>query len=323
MQEQATKPRTPAGGLVPERAGAKLPNISDSERLVSVLVGGGLLWSALNRRDPLAAALAVGGGYLTYRGVTGHCALYDALGVHAEGGSVYVEKAVTISRPAEEVYAFWRDFARLPQFMKHLERVEVRDERRSHWVARAPLGATVSWDAELVEDRPGELIAWRSLPEAQISNSGQVRFTALPHGRGTAVHVALRYAPPAGAAGAFVAKLFTEEPALQIEGDLRRLRALLEAGEIPTVYGQTSGRVSEAEQQQRGLRGAERLNRERGMTLEPGVEQGQQIAVQPGSATVPGAMVHGLPASDQPLRQPGEPRSGTEADDLRERSLGQ
>lgn len=313
MHEQAI----PAGGQVPERAGAKLPNLTDSERLVSLLVGGGLLWAGLHRRDPLAAALALGGGYLAYRGATGRCALYDALGVHTEQGAVYVEKAVTVSRPAQEIYAFWRDFAHLPQFMKHLERVEVREGGRSHWVARAPLGASVSWDAELVEDRPGELIAWRSLPGAQIPNSGQVRFSERPHGRGTAVHVALRYEPPAGAAGALVAKLLGEEPALQIAGDLRRLRALLEAGEIPSVYGQTSGRVGEAQEQQRSLRGAERLNRERGMTLAPGVEQGQPIPAEPGSASVPGALVHGLPAGPAP----GQPSPA--ADDLHERSLGQ
>lgn len=322
MREQAIRPATPSGGQVPEHAGAKLPNLTDSERLVSLLVGGGLLWAGLNRRDPLAAALALGGSYLAYRGVSGHCALYDALGVHTEQGAVYVEKSVTINRPAQEIYTFWRDFQHLPQFMKHLERVEVQADGRSHWVAKAPLGTSVSWDAELTEDRPGELIAWRSLPGAQIPNSGQVRFAERPHGRGTAVHVALRYEPPAGAAGALVAKLFNEEPALQIEGDLRRLRALLEAGEIPTVYGQTSGRVSEAHAQQRGLRGAEGLNREQGLTLAPGVEQGQPIPAQPGSASIPGALVHGLP-TDPSAPTPGQPSPGAQADDLHERSLGQ
>jgi uncharacterized membrane protein len=140
------------------------------------------------------------------------------------------------------VYQFWRNLENLPRFMKHLKEVRALDAKRSHWVANAPLGTSVEWDAEIIMEQTDELIAWRSLPDAQVPNAGTVRFRALPAGRGTEVIVILEYMPPAGAIGAAVAKLFSEEPSQQIEGDLRRLRSVLEAGEIPTVNGQPSGR---------------------------------------------------------------------------------
>ncbi|GAB4207332.1 MAG: hypothetical protein OHK0022_35440 [Roseiflexaceae bacterium] len=278
MVERETRSIPQTGGMVPERAGEQLPNITTPERWVSLAVGGALTLAAIRQRPPVGLALALGGGYLIYRGATGHCPLYNALGIQAEiGGGVHVEKAIIINRPAAEIYSFWRNFEQLPQFMKHLERVETLDERRSRWTAKAPLVKQVSWEAEIIEDLPNEMIAWRSLPGADIQNSGQVRFTSLPHDRGTEVHVTLRYEPPAGAAGALVAKLFAEEPSQQIAGDLRRLRALLETGEIPTVYGQTSGRLDEVERQRQDLHDVARVNREQGTTIQPGAATGDTL----------------------------------------------
>jgi uncharacterized membrane protein len=145
---------------------------------------------------------------------------------------VHVSQAVTVNRPAEEVYRFWRDFGNLPRFMEHLESVEVIDERRSHWKAAAPAGSTVEWDAEIVEDVPNERIAWRSVQDADVENRGTVRFLPAPGGRGTEIHVDLRYEPPGGRLGALVAKLFGEEPSQQVNGDLRRLKQVLETGEV-------------------------------------------------------------------------------------------
>jgi uncharacterized membrane protein len=152
-------------------------------------------------------------------------------GMAAQRG-VQVRQTLTITRAPEEVYAFWRDFRNLPQFMSHLEAVQVIDDRRSRWTARAPAGRTVEWEAEIVEDRPGELIAWRSLPDADVPNSGWVRFARAPGDRGTELIVELQYDPPAGALGAAIAKLLGEEPNEQVKGDLRRFKQVLETGEV-------------------------------------------------------------------------------------------
>jgi uncharacterized membrane protein len=145
---------------------------------------------------------------------------------------IEVTAAITINRPRNEVYDLWHNFENFPRFMAHLESVQVIDERRSHWKAKAPGGATVEWDAETFDDRPNELIAWRSLPESEVPNSGMVRFRDAPGTRGTEVIVELRYQPPGGRIGALIAKLFGEEPSQQVKGDLRRLKQVLELGEV-------------------------------------------------------------------------------------------
>jgi uncharacterized membrane protein len=164
----------------------------------------------------------------------------ERIGYHPEAvtqkalwdGTVHVRKAITVNRPLEEVYQFWRNFENLPRFMNHLEAVQVMGEQRSHWKAKAPAGMTVEWDAEIVEDRPNELILWRSLAGADVDNSGTVRFKPAPGGRGTEVHVELHYSPPGGVIGATIAKLFGEAPEQQVAGDLRVFKQVLETGEI-------------------------------------------------------------------------------------------
>jgi uncharacterized membrane protein len=145
---------------------------------------------------------------------------------------IHVKKTITINRSPGEIYDFWHDFEHLPQFMAHLESVQVLDTRRSHWKAKAPAGTTVEWDAEILQDVPGESIAWRSTDGADVPNAGTVRFLPAPGARGTEVHVELQYDPPAGAVGKVVAKLFGEEPGQQIAGDLRRLKQVMETGEV-------------------------------------------------------------------------------------------
>jgi uncharacterized membrane protein len=149
--------------------------------------------------------------------------------------------AVTIKRPVEEVYGFWRDFTNLPSFMYHLRSVEPAGNGRSHWTANAPAGATVDWDAELVEDQPNRRIAWASLEGSKVANSGSVAFTPAPGGDGTEVRVELSYDPPGGALGKVVAKLFGEEPQQQITDDLRRLKQVLETGEVVLSEGSPEG----------------------------------------------------------------------------------
>jgi len=238
----------------PEQHGNHRKNVGEMERLASVTVGSMLAGLGLKRGGGTGLALGALGLSLLHRGATGHCELYHALGVNTAGkphtagaaldgqAGVKVEKSVTINKPALELFRFWRDFNNLAQFMKHLESVRSIDDKKSHWVAKAPAGTTVEWDAEIINEREGELIAWRSLPGSEIENAGSVRFEAAPGNRGTMVKVSLIYNPPAGKFGAAVAKLFGEEPALQIHEDLRRFKMLMEAGEISTIHGQASGR---------------------------------------------------------------------------------
>ena len=154
---------------------------------------------------------------------------------------LHVTKGVTINRPREAVYQFWRDFSYLPQFMAHVQSVLSTGDKRSHWVVTAPGRQTVEWDAEIVEDRPNELIAWRTLEGSDIRHEGSVRFDKAPADRGTEVHVGLRYDAPGGKAGAAIASLFGEEPTQQIGDDLRRLKQVLETGEVVRSDGSLEG----------------------------------------------------------------------------------
>ena len=150
----------------------------------------------------------------------------------AAGEGIDVTQTVTINRSPEEVYAFWRELDNLPSFMSHLDSIQVIGHRRSHWRAKGPAGTRVEWDAEIIEDRPNQLIAWRSLAGADIPNEGRVRFERGPGGRGTVVRVEMRYQPPAGRLGAGFAKLFGREPSQEVRADLRQLKQVLETGQI-------------------------------------------------------------------------------------------
>jgi uncharacterized membrane protein len=149
--------------------------------------------------------------------------------------------AITVKRPRDEVYGFWRDVENLPRFMMHLRSVEVIDQRRSRWTAKGPVGKAVEWDAQIVEDRPEELIAWRSAAGARVRNSGSVSFTDAPGGRGTEVRVELRFDPPGGMIGAAFARLLGEHPDQQVRDDLRRFKQVMETGEVVRSEGSPEG----------------------------------------------------------------------------------
>jgi uncharacterized membrane protein len=159
----------------------------------------------------------------------------------AREGGVRVTQAITVNRPPEEVYGFWRDLQNLPRFMKHVEAVSPLGDGRSHWTAKGPAGATIEWDAEITKDEPNRLIAWRSLEGADVDNAGAVHFAPAPGNRGTEVRIDLVYQPPAGRLGAAVATLLGEEPQMQIAAELRILKQILETGEVQTAAG-PSGR---------------------------------------------------------------------------------
>ena len=270
-------------------------NIGYNERMVGAIGGPLIAAYGLIRGTPAGFLLAAGGGYLFYRSLTGHCPIYQAAGIttaRSASEPLHAEKSLTINRPAEDLYGFWHDFANLPRFMKHLESVSVSSDRRSRWVANGPAGTHVEWDAEITGARPNELIAWRSLPGAEVDNSGTVRFEPAAGGRGTVVRVAIDYTPPAGALGVAVAKLFGEAPQQQIEGDLRRFKNLMEADEIPTTAGQPEGKRSAI-----------------GAMLKPGQKPDSAKATAPAQPTTPfqpkkppvqEASEESFPASDPP-----------------------
>jgi uncharacterized membrane protein len=215
-------------------------NVGKTERLLSGIAGAAVIALALRRKRLRGVLLPLGGGLLS-RAVSGRCAVNRALGRNtakgdrvsplARGEGIRVERSITVNRPQEEVYRFWRQLENLPRFMDHLESVTVLDEERSHWVAKAPAGTKVEWDASIQDEIENELIDWQSLPGSDVDNAGSVHFT--PAGEGTEVRVVLSYDPPAGKVGAAVAKLLGEEPEQQVEEDLRRFKQVMEAVETP------------------------------------------------------------------------------------------
>jgi uncharacterized membrane protein len=229
-------------------------NVADLERWLSVIAGSALAAYGLKRRSIAGLAVAAVGGALVHRGATGHCMVYESLGVSTAGElqgdqvsvpygkGIRVEKAMTINASAERLYTFWRDFENLPRFMKNLESVNVVDAKRSHWVADGPMGIKAEWEAEIINEIPNELIGWRSVEGSRVDNAGSVHFTPAPGGRGTEVKIVLRYDPPGGVFGAAVSKIFGEDPDHQVQEDLRRFKQLIETGEIATIEGQPTGR---------------------------------------------------------------------------------
>jgi uncharacterized membrane protein len=226
-------------------------NVGRIERWLSMMAGGALAAYGLKRRAIPGGTAALAGAALLYRGATGFCNLYKALGVNRAGrrgtgavadrdsdtrqqlggsAGIHVEEAITVNRPIGEVYRFWRNFENLPKFMTHLESVAMREEGISHWVARGPAGIPVEWDARIINEIDNKLIGWQSLDGSTVSTAGSVNFRE--SGRGTTVRVHLQYNPPAGKLGAAVAWLFGEEPHVQIREELHRFKELMETGEI-------------------------------------------------------------------------------------------
>lgn len=212
---------------------------SDLGRWASLIGGGALVLLGLRQRSLRGVLMTIAGGGLAYKAATSQGGIQEAVGMSQ---AIKVEKTVTIDKPAAELYQFWRKLENLPSFMKHLKQVQVYDNKRSHWVANAPLGANVEWDAEIIEERENELISWASVEGADVDNSGFVRFKPATGDRGTEVKVVMEYNPPGGALTAAIAKLFGEEPEQQIGDELRRFKMLMEAGEIATTEGQPQGK---------------------------------------------------------------------------------
>ena len=222
------------------------PNVGPLERAISLVGGSTLIAYGLSRQNNRGYGLAALGGALIYRGATGHSFVYQALGIHRPGKEragvpyelgVRVDKSITVQKKPEEVYSFWRNLENLPRFMKYVESVIPQGDTRSHWVVQVPRGGTYEWDAEIVNDVPNEVIGWRSLEGSQVDIGGSVRFEPAPANRGTVVRVSLQYNPPGGYIGAAIARLVGSSPAGLIQEDLRRLKQLLETGEVAAAHG--------------------------------------------------------------------------------------
>ncbi len=238
-----------------ERPLSRRVNVGAAERGVSLLSGLALLSYIFKRRPStkMSVPLVLEAGYMMYRGATGHCVFYKMMEINrSEEGNrgIEVQRAITVNKPRDEMYRIWRNFENLPRFMTHLKRVDVDEAGggdRSHWVAKAPLGGQAEWDAEIMEERENEYIAWNSLPGSVVDSMGSVEFSDAPGGRGTIIRVSMQYNPPAGSMGAAIAKLLGEEPGQQVRDDLRHFKQMMETGEIASVEGQPSGRNNDFE----------------------------------------------------------------------------
>jgi uncharacterized membrane protein len=208
-------------------------NLNWPERYVSIATGVKLAYSGIRHlfSSPFTSILKLGaGGYLLNRGVTGHCELYSQIGKSSTDPiNVNIRSSFTINKPRIEVYNFWRKLDNLPLFMNHLERVEMLDDERSHWELKLPTGvATVSWDAEIVKDIPGELIGWSSLPGSIIDNAGKVRFRDSFDDKSTLVDVVISYQPPAGGFGASVAHVLNPVFKNMVDTDVHNFKQYMD-----------------------------------------------------------------------------------------------
>ncbi len=223
-------------------------NVHRIERIACTLLGGALLTQAFRRGLLGGTLIAIAGGDLLYRGISGHSFLYQALGINTtKDGAIdeqpEVERSITIEKPANELYLFWREPRNLSRIMGGFAQITAVGENQEHWQVPAPFGRTIEWNTQIVEDRPGELLHWRALDENAIDSEGIVRFRPAPRDWGTEVTLHLRLNPPGGILGNIVARRGGLVTRLVAEKALRRFKSLTETGEVPTLEHNPSARV--------------------------------------------------------------------------------
>jgi uncharacterized membrane protein len=234
-RDEFRSPPTGASGLE--------KNVGDTERILSLAAGVGLGVAGLARGRLSGLALSAIGGALAWRGYTGHCQCYAVLGINtakrnpatavpAQQGAK-LEKTIVIERPAADLYRFWRRLENLPRVMRHLKDVRSIDSQHSRWVAEGALGKDLEWDAEIINERQDDMLAWRSLPGGDIETAGSVHFRPLENNRGTEVVVSLKYNPPAGKMGAHLATLLGEGLEEKLDEDLETFKQVMETGMAP------------------------------------------------------------------------------------------
>jgi len=232
------------------RTPASRPNVGAGERTVSAAAGAALvLLGALSPKS--RAPLVTAGGMLLYRGLSGNCLVYRAMGVdhgvsHDQAAienrhGVHFDRSIVIAKPPEAIFAYWRNFKALPQLIDHLSDVTMDDTSHSRWTAKGPLGIEYQWDAEIIEERPNEFLAWRSCEGADVATAGSLHLKALSHDRGTAVRLVMTYDPPGGRLAATLASWLGTDVEGEIFEGLRRMKQILEAGEISTIENQPIG----------------------------------------------------------------------------------
>lgn len=214
----------------PARAGGR-SDLDSLLRWAPLIVGGAIVAYGLSRRSKTGVAVAAAGGAMAYAG-------FDR---DQSPTRDFARSSVLINKTADELFAFWRNFENLPRFMHHLQSVKDLDGNRSQWTAVGPLNTPLTWTAEIVSETPGKLIAWRSIEGSPVMVDGSIEFREAESGRGTVVDAVVQYRSPAGSFGNKAAKLLGKDPGFLMEQDLRRFKALMEAGEIPTTEGQSHG----------------------------------------------------------------------------------
>ncbi|MCY7421606.1 MAG: DUF2892 domain-containing protein [Chitinophagaceae bacterium] len=211
-------------------------NVNSWERVASVAVGALLAIDGLRNKNKSGLIKAAAGGYLMFRGASGHCPVYSVAGKHHlpdPAKNINIRTTLYVNRPSKEVYNFWRNLSNLPLFMQHIKSIKNIDETRSKWKASLPghLGS-IKWKAEIVKDEPGRLIGWNSLPGSMVENAGKVEFRQTDNG-GTELRVVITYRAPLGVIGAGIAKLFTPTFEKMIENDIQSFKSYIETGVRP------------------------------------------------------------------------------------------
>lgn len=229
-----------------EQAGELHENVGETERLMSGLIGGGLVLRSIMRPlSPISGLSALFGIALVHRSLTGYCPAYNAMGISTHEKSdtaslgrrkvhtrraLKIEQSIVIERSAKDLYDFWRQLDNLPTVMSQVQSVEPLDDRRSHWIIHTLPGVpTVEWDAEIISDVKNERIGWRTLQGAVVEHAGSVQFHPIDEDRSTRVTVTLQYDPPAGPIGAAIAGLFGQDPRRKIAGDLEQFKQSMES----------------------------------------------------------------------------------------------
>ena len=261
--------------------------MDDLQRWVSGVGGAALLWYGLKQRGISGWSLSALGAGLLYQGVAGDN-LLDRIPIAqeipivremtSEPTQLRIRKSLTVNKPAEKLYAYWRNLSNLPHFMSHVKSVQEIDTTRSHWVVQVLNDMELEWDAHITVDNPNEMIAWETLPEATVQNRGYVKF--IPTARGTEVSVSIEYDPPGAAAGRLAGRTVQFITEQQVKEDIRNFKRLMETGTIPTTKGQPAARKDAWQQ-------SARLQAQRQW-------QGDSISGMSGSGSMSGATSSGV-----------------------------
>ncbi|EMR00981.1 SRPBCC family protein [Cesiribacter andamanensis] len=233
--------------LEPYLSGSNHINTGTGERIASIVGGSALLYYGFQRLSIKRVLMSLAGLVLLKRGISGHCELNEAIGRNTakhEGSPVLVKKSITINKPREEVYAFWRKLENLPRFMKHITEVDQLDAegKRYHWQMEAPkLGKKIDWEAEIVDEIPNERILFRTYNGSDVGQAGEVTFKDGPQGQGTEMQATIKYYPPEGSIGSAIARMFNSLIENVVHEDMRRFKYLLETGQLPLGKGTPGG----------------------------------------------------------------------------------